>query len=209
MGANYGEILFFTTYPPKTRIIGIEANQDLQVYLERSRAVHPNHDQIELVCAVASNQQSDRTRFSVPTEWSGRGTARVLPNEEGIVIQTVPSITLDSLFVVSETKAAALLFKIDVEGHEPRVLEGMLNLLDSCELALGIVEFNPSFLGEYGIRLDDYVNRLRSRFQLYPVDRYGTIQDLDPSHLDSGANRITDLVLASHPAIAQKIGVVT
>ena len=85
----------------------------------------------------------------------------------------------------------------------------MLKLLDSCELALGIVEFSPHLLGEYGICLDDYVNRLRSRFQLYPVDRSGTIQDLDPSNLDSGANRITDLVLASHPAIAERIGIVT
>ncbi len=151
VGANYGEILFFATYPPKTRIIGIEANQDLQVYLERSQAVHPNHDQIELVCAVASNQYSESTRFSVPTRWSGSGTARALPNEEGIVIQTVRSITLDSLFAPSETEAAALLFKIDVEGHEPLVFEGMLNLLDSCELALGIVEFNPNFLGECGM----------------------------------------------------------
>ena len=166
--------------------------------------------EIELVCAVASDQNCSSTRFFVPHEWSGSGSVRgekLEEDDDKFAVQRVPSITLDSLFADSQMKEASLLFRIDVEGQEASVLEGMKGLLDLSSPFVGIVEFKTDSVDGQGTAAADYIGLLRSRFELYPFGKQGLIQDLDASNWLSNRS-ITDLILVSDIAIARRLGVI-
>ena len=47
VGVNYGECLFTPTYQTSTTVIGYEANPQIDPYLEESKTLHPQGNQIK------------------------------------------------------------------------------------------------------------------------------------------------------------------
>ncbi len=84
VGVNYGELLFDAVYPEETFLLGVEANESLRRWIERSAGQHPNAKQIRLAFAFASNATHATQTFYIDPESSGRssGIARG-KNESG------------------------------------------------------------------------------------------------------------------------------
>jgi len=60
--------------------------------------------------------------------------------------------------------------KIDVEGHEPRVLRGMERTIDRCSPVI-LTEFNQYWLTREGSSASDYARRLRELgYELFTID---------------------------------------
>lgn len=167
VGMNYGEIIFSTHYTSGMRIVGIEANPLLRVCIQQSLAEHPNRQQMMIVYALASDQVQQAVPFYVDRNWSGTSTAVPLYAHQQMETHSVNTITIDSLFVGQKLSAERLLFKIDVEGYEKHVLAGMNGLLGSCCTALGLIEFNSSFLRKAGVDVSCFLEQLQRSFHIY------------------------------------------
>jgi FkbM family methyltransferase len=169
VGVNYGECLFSVKYPDHCNILGVEANVKLRKYIERSRRKHPDRERIHMVYAIASNKTQMNQPFFVHKLWSGLSSAGAKPMHDlkNYETQYIQSVTLDQLLHEQPLEAHKVLFKIDVEGNEQRVLEGMLSTIERCGQMLGIVEFDSNYLVAAGADLDAYLQSLQSRFQLY------------------------------------------
>jgi Methyltransferase FkbM domain len=128
----------------------------------------------------------------------------------------VPTVTIDSFFNERSDIDLAkerLLFKIDVEGYEPFVIEGMQRLLQTCGDKVGILEFNTGLLRTGGINARDYLDKLAAFFPVALVRRGEQFQPLPWQtvfdDVASGKEYVTDLLLVSHPSILAKMGLDT
>ena len=207
VGANYGELLFLERYEPGARVIGIEANPQLEPYLERSRREHPCADQIELYCALAAAEADEGTLFYIDDAWSGRSSVLLDGSAPTVRAERVPAITIDSLFSrPGATLPRRLLFKIDVEGYEPRVLAGMKTLIDSAEVSIGVIEFNVDFLRKLEVDIEAYLGGLAEQFALYRAEPDGSFAAVTPREL-CGPRQVgeNDLLLLSHASLIDKL----
>ncbi|KRF31791.1 FkbM family methyltransferase [Paenibacillus sp. Soil787] len=169
IGVNYGECLFSVTYPKNSKVIGIEANLNLQPYIERSKKVHPNRKSIKTVYAMASNKDNEKQSFFINKYWSGLSTAAL--GKRGLskhyLQHNIPSITLDSLLSQYPLDKEKLLFKIDVEGHEEKVIQGMLHSIKHCPHILGFIEFDSKYLAKSDTDAHAFLSFLQVHFNLY------------------------------------------
>lgn len=74
----------------------------------------------------------------------------------------VETTTLDSFFESEEWPRVDFI-KIDVEGAEAAVLDGMPRLMQKCPDLQLIVEFNPALLQDGGVAPTDFLNRLAAQ----------------------------------------------
>jgi len=89
----------------------------------------------------------------------------------------VPATTLDSLSEGGEIRRPVRFVKIDVEGFECAVLDGMKSLIDR-DRPLILIEVNPTMLRPAGKKAEDVLNRIASHeYKLYRVtERTGIIK---------------------------------
>lgn len=66
-----------------------------------------------------------------------------------------PTIRIDDLEIED-----VCLIKLDVEGYEPKVLDGAAKTIERCR-PLIVVEINPAALNEHGFRPSDILDRFR------------------------------------------------
>ncbi|MBD0381564.1 FkbM family methyltransferase [Paenibacillus sedimenti] len=166
VGVNYGEILFSSDYQNNVRIIGIEANQNLEKYISNSLRIHPNKNQMQILYALASDCNKENTSFFVSNDFSGVSTA--VPNPS-FNHSKVRSIKIDSLFPNIKLSNNKLLFKIDVEGFEEKVLKGMTKLITKCKDVIGCIEFNNKYLESAGTNINQYLSFLSKHFKVYEI----------------------------------------
>lgn len=166
VGVNYGECIFSTIYPSDTKIYGIEANSQLLKYINRSKDVHPNKEQIKIINAIASDKDEEEKLFFIDKHWSGTSSAAYMPSHN--LIEKVPtkSIRIDTLFSWNRPYEAVL-FKVDVEGYEPFVLKGMTSLVKNSRSILGFIEFNSIYIEKLGIQIEDFLRFLQADFKIY------------------------------------------
>lgn len=207
VGANYGEFVFFTDYEPKTLVLAIEADPQLARYLERSREAHPHRDEIELVCALASEGPGEPMPFYVDKDWSGRSSALKQDRHKNTHVEMVPTTSVDALLGDRAQASDTLVFKIDVEGFEPRVLPGMEHTLSTVASATGILEFNTSFLRKLGVDPDAYLDKLRARFKVFMMEGNDPPIDLTGKRLAdiSSTDLVTDLVVSTDKGVLSAI----
>ncbi len=179
IGLNFGECLFSATYSPTTELHAFEANPQLQPYVTKSRAEHPAREQMHLHFGLVSDRPGPDAEFYVDRRWSGTSTAiaGLRPDDaERFQVVHVPVLSVDSTLANSSsmTPGGTLIFKIDVEGYESRVLRGMQQTLAAPRWAVGLIEFDTQLLKKAGESLDEYVDDLTRQFQVYAfVDRQG------------------------------------
>lgn len=199
IGLNYGEIVFAEKYLPSAHIVGIEANSKLLKWLERSRQIHPNRDQIHIVNALAGEKSSGEQSFFVNEKWSGSSSATLDPNMPGVKEERVPCVSIDSLLeprFASSTIEECLVFKIDVEGYEPHVLRGMHKSLARSKCWAGIIEFNEEFFPKLGINVDDYLAEILEIASVTAMDHQGALYPLASSKIADWHNVLGDELIS-------------
>ena len=81
----------------------------------------------------------------------------------------VRTICLDNF--LKETPKVPIIIKIDTEGYEPYVLQGMKKLLKDCEDVRLIIEFNPKCLRNAGYDPAKLLEEVfQFGFELYVID---------------------------------------
>lgn len=162
IGANYGEVVFSRTYGDYRRVLAIEPNPDVFACLERTQLAFP--DAVQLVSAAASHTAGTAT-LHVPS--SGTGLASL--NPEGVSVEhdstEVATITIDSL-VTDGVSSGSFVAKIDVEGHELAVLDGMRELFSRHDRYAVICEFGHLGFDELERLCDEFSVQLVNRFTL-------------------------------------------
>ena len=167
VGLNYGEGLFSARYPGSVRAHGFEANPNLAPFLEQTRAEHPDADRIFLHFGVVSDVENQAVPFHIDTHWSGGSTAGGEARDPSrYQTQMVNSTTVDNALAADYRliESGTLLFKVDVEGFEERVLSGMSKSLAAARNAVGLVEFSPTLLKSAKTDVARYWAWLAARF---------------------------------------------
>jgi FkbM family methyltransferase len=217
IGANYGEVTFCARYPRLAEIYMIEPNPHLLPFLERSRAAHRDGGRMRLVDRVASDRSGD-VAFTVDEKWSGTSSAIGEIEDpasrfkgqgpERFCELRVEAIRVDDLLgEMPEDRLRSLALKMDVEGYEGRVLQGMMGVLRRTGRFVGIVEFDPDNLQRAGTPPAEVLALMR-RFGT--VARFGhdgqlmVVESAEPptAHCDliitSDASLLPNLTLPGH-----------
>jgi FkbM family methyltransferase len=108
----------------------------------------------------------------------------------------VKTATLDS--ILKGPIDAEVLIKIDAEGHEFNVLEGMENLLrNSLPKLKLIVEYNPNLLERADRKPGELVSRLfELGFQVFVIDEIeGVLNKIDPEQINDNYVELAPLTL--------------
>ncbi|MFD1738379.1 FkbM family methyltransferase [Bacillus salitolerans] len=178
IGVNYGECLFSTTYDEMTKVYGIEANHQLLPFLEQSRIEHPNREQIQIVYAFATDQEEGTHSFFVDKNWSGTSSGTRIVEHDMVEEYQVPSITINQLLADQLTSEDTLLFKIDVEGFEAYVLNGMNKVIQKANRVVGFIEFDSGFMKRAGTDMEAFFSRVKEHFYVYAYIQENHIQDI-------------------------------
>jgi FkbM family methyltransferase len=192
IGLNYGECLFSMKYPLQTRLFGFDANPSLEPFIQRSKEEHQNRGQIETLFELIGEDESGTETFFVDTTWSGCSTAGLDPRDYD---QTryqcirVPKTSIDAVLQARGHRPDRLFFKIDVEGYEEKVFQGMRETLAVARHAIGFIEFDVSLLRCCGTRPETYWDYLQQQFEVHAFDKQ------DRLHL------VTGLPLADLPRV--------
>lgn len=128
VGANYGEMLVNVDLPPAAKVIAVEPNPRVLPYLERT--LRKAGVRAELVRKAVADRIGTAS-LRLDREWSGRSglaeAGEILEARHELI--TVPTTTLAALIAdggpVSHIRA---LVKIDVEGYERQVLQGVMDI---------------------------------------------------------------------------------
>lgn len=158
VGAFYG---YFTLISKTKRKIAIEPNPENFEILKTN--IKGNNIDVELV----NKAISEKNGFS--TLYCSQNRRRHSLKEEHVLDEIIDKIevettTLNKLLQGCEKEA--ILFKIDVEGHEPYVFQGMSNLLENKKTII-IFEYNPH---KYNHEEKQAVVNFSKQFSSYLID---------------------------------------
>lgn len=167
IGVNFGECLFHMDYPQCTLAYGIDGNPALLPYLEESRELHPQTHQIRLHNALVAEQPAKEATFYVSKKASGGSTASAGVAEMGDSDFQEARVPVTSVDTLLSTLPKKIVFKIDVEGFEGRVLRGMQKTLAGCQTALGFIEFDTQMLDRSGEDVSDLWDFLQANFDVH------------------------------------------
>ena len=167
IGAHYGyyTALVGTKYPD-CKIIAFEPVPENFEILKRNAAL--NHlRNVELHNLAASN--SDELRKFHVTEMSSRSSLYQQPWENPQKEIEVQTVCLDN--ILKKSPKVPTIIKIDTEGHEPYVLQGMKKLLRDSENVKLIIEFNPKCLRSAGYKPENLLEEVSQLgFDIYAID---------------------------------------
>lgn len=139
VGANYGEMVANVDLPAESQVIAIEPNPLVAGLLLKT--IEHNQLPVTLVCVGVSNRTS-LSPIDISGASSGRATLR--HEELGATGQSpiVAIYTVDDLLkaLSIDANGKSVLVKIDVEGHEPQVIEGAMRSFVSAGRVIIVAE---------------------------------------------------------------------
>jgi len=164
IGANVGSYTLLASGIAKASSVALEPVKATFDILSSNIGLNDLQDKVKLINAGAGAAAGE-IRFSADED---TGNHVIAQDETGKNTVTVPVITVDSLLSVYPPT----LIKIDVEGFETEVLNGMTATLDSAALEAVIIELNGSG-ARYGFKDIDIHNLLLSKnFNAYYYDPF-------------------------------------
>lgn len=114
----------------------------------------------------------------------------------------VPTLTLDRFWETYLHKQRVGLLKVDVEGAELKVLEGMEKLISEKMVNTMIIEFCPAIIRNAGFEVDDFYMALAPHFSISVIDEsYRQLLDNGRVYSLSDFNRIADTLLEKEEAL--------
>ncbi|SCG72864.1 FkbM family methyltransferase [Micromonospora coxensis] len=153
VGANYGEVAFCTTYPNGARLHLVEANPAVLPWLRRTiDGCRDRYPSVRLHAGAASDRAGS-ARLHLTGHHSGTSSLAT-EGERGVTVET---FRLDEHIELDQNDT--VLFKVDVEGHEQAVLDGMSGLLKGrpfaglCEVQNGDARFFDFLCGNFRVYL--------------------------------------------------------
>lgn len=167
IGAHYGfYTLLLGTKFPDCKIISFEpAPQNFEI-LKMNLKIN-NLEKIEIYDFAVSDKNEIKD-FNIGERSSQSG---FYEHNMSKIIKTIQikTITLDS-FLKDALKVPTFI-KIDTEGHEMCVLEGMKNILETTEDIKLLIEFNPELLKRAGNKPGDLFRKINHfGFDIYVID---------------------------------------
>lgn len=136
-GANIGSICIpVAKRRPDVKVIAIEASSKVHGYLKHN--VQQNRcENIVLINKVLSNTSHQLIEFYSPDELYGKGSLNPVFTNKSEMVET---LTMDDLSDELQIRKIDMV-KIDVEGYEKIVFEGMERLFSSGKVAQILMEF--------------------------------------------------------------------
>jgi len=146
------------------------------------------YENITPVNAAVSNQMGVAT-LNLSTLDNGRHSLFV-SNPSQSSTETVNTTTIDA-FLENSASPNVGLIKIDVEGAELAVLDGMGKLLEKHDQLSLIIEFNPGLLQTAGVDLVQFLKRPSQwGLKVQIIDERRGLTPLDDADSDSLINRL-------------------
>ena len=179
IGANIGyyTALFSQLAGDKGSVIAIEP--DLESYKYLSKSINSFNYKNVLSFRLAASDIKQKLPLFISKE--NRGDNRLYSTNQKRKTIMVDCLTVDEL--LEENKIENLdLIKIDVQGYEPKVLKGMLNIVKSSKRLMLLSEFWPKGMLQAGESPKNFLTMLRKmQFQLFELKKNGFLVLLKPS----------------------------
>ncbi|MEI6209113.1 MAG: FkbM family methyltransferase [Desulfuromonadales bacterium] len=187
VGANIGVMtLSYAQKVPKGRVYAFEPTHFALGKLQRNISLNPElASRIEVIHAFASGSCSEAPEITAYSSWKIDGDGRGGHPVHGGTAQdaaNVPAFTLDNFCHKRELSKIDLI-KIDTDGHEMEVLQGMQYILEHLrpavifEATLSLIEENATgFRGFYDIFVMYHYQLTNSRDgKLITLENYKTL----------------------------------
>ena len=179
IGANIGyyTALFSQLAGERGSVIAIEP--DLESYKYLSKSINSFNYKNVLSFRLAASDIKQKLPLFISKET--RGDNRLYSTNQKLNSIMVDCLTVDEL--LEENKIENLdLIKIDVQGYEPKVLKGMLNIVRSSKKLILLSEFWPKGILQAGESPKEFLTMLRKmQFQLFELKKNGFLVLLKPS----------------------------
>ncbi len=179
IGANIGyyTALFSQLAGDRGSVIAIEP--DLESYKYLSKSINSFNYKNVLSFRLAASDIKQKLPLFISKE--NRGDNRLYSTNQKRKTIMVDCLTVDEL--LEENKIENLdLIKIDVQGYEPKVLKGMLNIVRSSKKLILLSEFWPEGILQAGESPNEFLTMLRKmQFQLFELKKDGFLVLLKPS----------------------------
>jgi FkbM family methyltransferase len=138
VGAHYGYYTLLAVHivGPEGHVRAFEAAPDSLALL---KANTEGLSQVRVTASAVSDHSGEITFWTFPgptAEWNTTVAAEDRPGREGVPLR-VPCITLDEALTGLDIPED-LMIKVDVEGGEPAVLRGMMNILTRYRVTLAM-----------------------------------------------------------------------
>jgi FkbM family methyltransferase len=151
----------------ETRIVCVEPHEESISYLEKTIAANRNPEKAAqvIVCRCAASDREGTAVLYENTE--NKGDNRLYPDPLCAAERSVKTRTLDSICREHGISGIDIL-KIDVQGHEARVLRGAVAVLSNSARCILMMEFWPQGLRCSGCPPEEVFNEIVSAgFKLY------------------------------------------
>jgi len=156
IGASTGSCALATRYLPNAHCIAFEPNPHVCDILRSNLALNQVDDRVRVVCAAAG-PRADKILLKIPEGVGESGFAHLRGAAESKQNgKSVPMLTVDS--VVGD-EAPVRLAKLDVEGYERLVLEGMARTIERDHPII-VLEHAEKFTLRYGYQSTESVRFL-------------------------------------------------
>lgn len=185
VGANYGEMLANTRFPPHAEVLAVEPNPMILPYLRLTTAFLDN----VTIHNVAVSDRAGTTGFFVDQQWSG--TSKIVKRRRSNA--SVPVTTLDRLLGMGRSRlnGSRILMKIDIEGLEVAALKGAIRIWGSADRAAALIELTHLSPKQR--------NWLLRRFSVYGYDpsrdEFRELRCLEKKSLEAAGVYQDDIVL--------------
>lgn len=171
VGANLGyfSILMAREVGRSGHVIAVEPNPRLTNLLRMSARLNGAGSYLQIVEKAASSTDDKAVQLRVPANELG-GASLVLPHQAvSDEIHEVSTVTLDRLVAGERVDFV----KIDAEGSEEAIWDGMTGVLEDNPGVIVTLEFNPSLLP----KPERFLKKLRSSgFRIQSLEPHGVIQ---------------------------------
>ena len=167
IGAHYG---FYTLLVgiehENTRIIAFEPVPENYKILKKNLELNRLRNVEAYNLAISNKNEIKQFNITEASDSCGFYQHRLTQTVKEIEVQTV---ALDNF--LKDVPKVTTVIKIDTEGHEISVLEGMGNILTNTEDIKLIIEFNPKMLTSAGYQPENLLEKLNQLgFEVYFID---------------------------------------
>jgi len=185
VGANHGEMLLLPELPRDARVYAFEPNPALVPLLRRSLA---DSRVVAEVVEAAVGSIDGHIAMHVDLHWSGTSSLIAANTSGAYKTVEVPITRLDT-FLAGLASGGSLLVKIDVEGLEWEVLQGLRPALDRWNRVAIMAEVHrllPAALGEIASAFDVVAMDAAGSLRLLPTLAQQSLSDMDVLLLPKG-----------------------
>jgi len=162
VGCNYGEMLADVDLPPGAEVVAFEPSPSVLPHLRRTLAELPFEVELR---ELAVSDAPGEAQFVMDLGWSGTSAladAHAVQTEQ-VEMVLVPVTTIDE--ALSGREVRDLCMKIDVEGHDLRVLSaarGSIRRADAAAIMIEVLHFSPLVIADLAAEWEMYLMDGRS-----------------------------------------------